>query len=160
MKILGLNYNNESNLNAHVNHFVKKRFTSDVLCTSTTEAVFTKTTPCSVYCAVIRSRLEYCNAVLSDCPLEKQRDSKVSRDYGRHCGCTALLTLKSRRIRIAMATFSKLKDANNLLHNFYPPYLYLSHGKRLTVFHAKQISDSLSFVPFCTRFWNAGMSSD
>ena len=157
MKTLGLVYNTGCNWNSHISS-IGKSASRMVYILRMMKPFLPKPLLTRVYCAVIRSRLEYCNPVfvgLSSGNAEKLE--KIQRRChriicGPHCSCKDFPPLVSRRTNMALRTFQQIKHPLHILHDLYPPLL--PHGKRLMLSHSKTERRSQSFIPFCSRILN------
>ena len=158
MKILGITYNSKCNWKSHIVS-ITRDVSRRMYVLRQLKPFLARPLLTQVYCAIIRSRLEYCSAVyvgLSAGEMNKlenvQRRCHKIICGSHHCNCATFTPLKERRVKRAMSLFSEISNSQHLLHDLYPPLL--PHGKRLTILHHKTNRRMSSFVPFCTRMFN------
>jgi len=158
MKFLGVIFNQECNWKSHVLHLA--RVTSKLTyILRELKQFLPKQLLIRIYYAIIRSRLEYSNAVFVG--MSKGEASKLERIQrrchkiicGKNCTCNAFPPLEIRRLNKALHMFQEMRNPHNIIHHLAPPML--PHGKRLTLFPSKSQRRLNTFIPFCTQYMNA-----
>jgi hypothetical protein len=156
LKILGLIYNSNCNWSSHTSHIAKKASRMFFVLRQLRNFL-PKSLLFRVYYALIRSRLEYCNAAFVGLSTsESNKLEKIQKRChkiicGENCNCE-LPTLHSRRINMATKIFCDMQHPENILHNLFPAFL--PHGRRLAFSYVKTNRRLNAFIPFCTQLWN------
>ena len=157
LKILGVIYNANCTWSSHVTHLTKKA-SQMIYIIRQMKMFLPKSLLFQVYFGLIRSRLEYCNAVFvglsirESAQLEKVQQRCHRIICGRGCDCD-LPTLLTRRINMATKIFKDMSYTHHILHDMYPSLL--PHGKRFALTHARTNRRLNSFVPYCSRLCNS-----
>ena len=138
MKILGGVYNADCNWKSHI-YKISKAASRMAYILRQMRPFLPKTLLVRVYNAVIRSRLEYCNAVFAGLPIsEADKLEAIQRRChrlicGLKCNYIGFPLLETRRKDMALLVFSQLCHPHHILHSLFPPLL--PHGKRLALPH-------------------------
>jgi hypothetical protein len=157
IKFLGLIYNSDCNWKSHISYIVSAA-SRMIYVLRQLKLFLPKPLLIRAYRAIIRSRLEYCNAVFVGLPVaETARLESIQKSChriicGPQCCCSNFQPLQERRIERAMHIFSQMKHKDHLLHDMYPPLLPL--GKRLFLPFLRTNRRLNSFILFCTRHSN------